>query len=843
MNFTSLYHRTDLPVRLVRHCGMLWALVMLWCVVSTTSAAGTGSAQAPHSPDRPTIALVLSGGGARGLAHVGVLRALERNHIPIDYIVGSSMGAIIGGLYASGYTSSQLTQMIDTTDWATILSLSDDFDRRNLFLEQKQTADRNQLVIRFNGLSPIIPSSITTGQNLSRFLNKLMLQGLYHPRDTFDDFKIPFRAVATDMISGKRIVIKSGNLSEAMRASVGVPLLYSAVKKDSMQLIDGGLTSNIPVDVARALGADIIIAVDVTSPLRTADQLNMPWEIADQIIGIMAQASNKKSLDDATIVVNPILGKRLPNDFTNFDTLIAQGDAGVEAMLPRLRDSIAAAAHRFQTYNPDPPPADPLIRSIVVSGAVAFAPGELTAPVAPLLPTPASGQFLRVVSDSILTRYRSAGYSLARIKSEHLIDSSGTLQVYIDEGVIDRIVVEGNTRSRDWVVWRELPFKPHDIFTFNAAERAIANLLATNLFEQAFIDFRYEHNQTVVVVQVTEKRAELVRLGIRVDNERNGQPMVSMRDENVFGTATEAGVAFAGGLRNRTYSAELKTARIFNTYFNFKLSGGHSLRDTYTFIDDSTITSPHEFKRLQAGEYRTLSYGAGVSIGRQVERLGIVSLEYRLESVDLHGLRGITPQSENYSLQTFRLSSTIDALDQSPYSRSGSLMNVSWETATVLESGTPGYSKMYFSYEWYNTYYTYHTFHPRVIFGYADKTMPLSKQFTLGGETMLYGTREDDSFGRQIFLANFEYRLALPFKIVWDSYASIRYDIGAVWAEPKSMRLEDMQHGIGGGISIDSPIGPVSLTVGRSFIIQQNLPKSPVAWGPMVSYFSIGYPL
>ncbi len=826
-----------------RRCLALLTLVLLLCLVSHRSSADTGLRPAKRALARPTIALVLSGGGSRGLAHVGVLKALERSHIPIDYIVGSSMGAIIGGLYASGYSAQQLTELIDTTDWKSILSLSDEFDRRSLFLEQKQTADRNQLVIRFNGLSPVIPSSISTGQNLSRFLNQLMLQSLYHPRSTFDDFKVPFRAVATDMISGKRVVISSGNLSEAMRASVGVPLLYSAVKKDSMQLVDGGLTSNIPVDVACSLGADIIIAVDVTSLLRTAGQLNMPWEVADQIIGIMAQSANKKALDDATIVINPALGTRLPSDFSHFDSLLAQGEAGVAAILPQLRDSIAAATQRLGFIDTDPTASSLLLRSVTITGVTMFDPAEVTKAVGLLLPAPISGQLLHSASDSILTRYRAAGYSLARVRSAHIDDTSGTAFFDIDEGIISRIDIEGNERSRDWVIWRELPFTEGDIFTYAGAQRAIANLLATNLFEQAFIDFRYDNNRTVVVVQVTERHAELLRLGIRVDNERNGQPIISVRDENVYGTATEAGISFAGGLRNRTYDAEVKTTRIFNSYFNFKLSGGHSLKDTYFFGDDSTISSPHQFRRLQIGEYRTLTYGGAVSIGRQVERLGVVSLEYKLEEIELHGLTGVTPQVEDYGLQTIKLSSTIDALDQSPFPRSGSLTDISWETATTLESGTPGYSKMYFSYEWYSTYYSRHTFHPHIVFGYADKTMPLSKQFSLGGESMLYGAREDDRFGRQIFLANLEYRLALPFKIIWDTYASIRYDIGAAWPEPQNIRIVDMQHGIGGSLSIDSPLGPVTLAIGRSFIIQQDVPKTPFAWGPVLMYFSLGYPL
>ncbi|HLP18388.1 MAG TPA: patatin-like phospholipase family protein [Bacteroidota bacterium] len=830
-------------VRMKRRLMPAFFMALLACLCPHGLHAGSDTERIRPLPDRPTIALVLSGGGARGLSHVGVLRALEKHHIPIDFIVGSSMGAIIGGLYASGYTTQQLTDLIDTTEWKSILSLSDDYDRKSLFIEQKQIADRSQLVIRLDGLVPVIPSSISTGKNLSRFLNQLTMQSLYHPRTSFDDCKIPFRAVATDMISGQRIIIDAGNLSEAMRASVGVPLLYSAVKRDSMQLMDGGLMSNIPVDVARKLGADIVIAVDVTSPLRTADQLNMPWEIADQIIGIMAQAGNKKSLEEATIVIRPVKDKRLPSDFTDFDTLITQGERAVEQALPALRDSISASAARYAAVYASQTPAIslPIVRSVSISGATVLDSAELTGAIATLTPAPYSETLRRHVSDSLITKYRAHGYSLACVKSMYFVRDSSSLHVDIDEGVIDRIIIEGNEQTRDWVIWREIPFTEGDLFTFTNAERAIANLLATNLFEHAAIDFRYEGGKTIVAVQVRERHAELLRLGIRIDNERNVQPLLSLRDENLFGSATEAGIAFAGGLRNRKYGAEIKTSRIFNTYFNFSLSAHHTLRNTFVFGNDSTVRSPHRFNRIATGEYETVSYGGAFSIGRQVERLGIVSLEYKLEDVTLDGLSGAAPHPEAYSMQVFKLSSTIDAQDRYPFPRTGSLMNLSWETATLFKSGSPGYSRFFFSYEVFNTYFARHTFHPRIMFGYADKTLPLSQQFSLGGESMLYGTREDDTFGRQIFLANIEYRFALPFKIIWDAYASVRYDLGATWPEPKNIRLNDMQHGIGGGISIDTPLGPATMSIGRSFHIRQDIPKSPFTWGSIETYFSLGY--
>ena len=217
---------------------------------------------------RPRIGLVLSGGGARGVAHVGVLRALEKHHIPIDLIVGTSIGSLVGGLYAAGYSTDQLQTVIDTTNWAQVLSFADESERTNFFVGQKQAADKEMLNIRFDGLTPVIPSSFSSAQRLTTFINQLTLQGIYHPSPSFDDLKIPFRAVATDLISGKRMVLSSGPLAEALRATITVPLLYSPVTRDSMELTDGGLISNIPVEVAQELKMDIIIAVDISSPLQ-----------------------------------------------------------------------------------------------------------------------------------------------------------------------------------------------------------------------------------------------------------------------------------------------------------------------------------------------------------------------------------------------------------------------------------------------------------------------------------------------------------------------------------------------------------------------------------------------
>ncbi len=862
---------------------------------------------------RPTICLVLSGGGSRGMAHLGVIKALEKSNIPIDYIVGTSIGGIIGGLYASGYTSAQLESLVDTTDWNYVLSLTQDTDREQLFLSQKVAADRKQLTIRFDGITPILPSGISSGQRLTNFLNQLTLQSLYHPIQSFDDLKIPFRCVSTDLITGKRIIFSSGNLTEALRASTSIPLLFQPLKKDTLELTDGGLLDNIPVSVAQSLGADIIIAVNTVSPLRNADQLKSPWEITDQIVNIMAQEANRRSLDSATVVITPSLGNFSSTDFSNLEFAIRQGERSAEAMITVIRDSInSKRKHLFVDNSPmanfsfrirsikasDLGPDSSYLRELKLSDTssipairkvltdihesgsykevqaevniengiadIAFTvehnPRLLSVSLAgnsvidtDLLLTVFESQVgspihfhrLRASYEQLLNMYRKDGYSLARITREYFDRESGMLSIEINEGVIQKIYLQGKETSRDWVIWRELGFRDGNIFTVDKGKSALSNLYGTNLFDQVLMDVGYEEGEPVVTIQMDEKPTDVSRLGFRLDNERNLQPTIEFRNENVLGTATEIGASFAGGLRNKRYVTDFQANRILNTYFTFNFDIFYDLRDIYTYADDPQQTNRNSFSRLRIGEYRQILYGFSFKLGRQVERLGIFNLEYRVEADEVKFTSGTGYIPEQFTLQAFRISSVIDSRDRYPFARSGSLTNFSWETATSTFKnvvGDVGYSKIFFSYET-NISYSYFTLHPRLIVGFGDQTLPLTQQFSLGGEDLFFGLREYDSRGRQIFLTGFEFRTRFPFQFIWDTYLRIRYDFGSIWPQREDIRIRDFHHGVGATLSLDTPLGPINFGAGRSFYIRRDLRDQPFTTGPILAYFSLGYPI
>lgn len=252
---------------------------------------------------RPKIGLALGGGGARGCAHVGILRALEEQHIPIDYIAGTSMGAVVGGMYASGMTPDEIDRALSTTDWRD--ALVDRTRYKDLAYRRKEDDNRYLTVVEagLRGRRLLLPSGLRSGQKL-RFILQSYLIPVAEVRD-FSRLPIPFKAVAADIETGDAVVLDHGDLAEAIRASMSIPGVFSPMEIDGKLLVDGGIADNVPVDVVRAMGADIVIAVDVGSPLLKRNQLESLLAVTGQVLTILTRQNVQKQLRSAEIVLTP----------------------------------------------------------------------------------------------------------------------------------------------------------------------------------------------------------------------------------------------------------------------------------------------------------------------------------------------------------------------------------------------------------------------------------------------------------------------------------------------------------------------------------------------------------
>lgn len=329
---------------------------------------------------RPRIGLVLSGGGARGLAHVGVLKVLEREHVPVDVIAGTSMGAIIGGLYASGMPAAQIEAELKEVDWNRLFAPR--VQRQQLSQRRKEEDFELATVVEMGYRDGQFraPQGAVSTRGLESLLRRytLPVRDIAH----FDDLPIPFRAVATDMETGEAVVIRNGDLAMALRSSMSVPAVFPPTEVNGRVLGDGGLVNNVPVDVARAMGADRLIVVNIGTPLAGRDTLNSALGLTAQMINILTEQNVQRSLaslQDDDVLLVPRLDGLTSGDFNRAPELILAGEQGAERWVARLRTlAIPAQAYAdWQRQGQAPRSAPPVLRFIRYEGTSTTNPSRL----------------------------------------------------------------------------------------------------------------------------------------------------------------------------------------------------------------------------------------------------------------------------------------------------------------------------------------------------------------------------------------------------------------------------------------------------------------------------------
>jgi NTE family protein len=319
---------------MTRRLALLLVAVPL-LVAGSSRAADTSE---PVPAESPRVGLVLGGGGARGFAHIGVLQVLEENRIPVHAISGTSMGAVIGSLYASGKSAPELAVITDEIPWATVFN--DNIPRDRLSFRRKRD-ERDVLLdyrISFDDKGLVLPKGVLRGQDL--FLTLAEYLAPARSTDDFDRLAIPFRAVAADIVTGETIVMNSGDIATAAFASMSVPGGLPPVERDGRLLVDGGIVDNLPIDVVRSMGADRIIVVDVGTPLQGRDQISSFVSVINQLTLLLGRETvdrQIKSLDPADVLIRPDQPTISATGFERSVDGIAAGRAAALAVLDRLK--------------------------------------------------------------------------------------------------------------------------------------------------------------------------------------------------------------------------------------------------------------------------------------------------------------------------------------------------------------------------------------------------------------------------------------------------------------------------------------------------------------------------
>jgi NTE family protein len=805
------------------------------------------------------IGLALSGGGARGLSHIGVLEVLERENIDIRFIAGVSMGSIIGGLYSSGYSPDEIESLAVNLDWDRLFSAGP--VRSSLLGTQKDRSEKSILRVRFEGWRPVLPRAITAGQNLNQFLETLTARAGIRSSISFDYLDPPLRVICTDLSSGERTVLGSGNLAEAMRASVAVPVAFTPVEIEGRVLVDGGLVDPVPVDVVLDDFGRPVIGVNTSANLLPASSIEDIIDIADQTTTIMSMSRKRELLDSADLIITPDLNEKLSTDFSDVSSLVEAGRTATEQALPRIRELLRSretedggrryriaenrilglssmprtffkvmfgeseemtegmielnlrramatgylndcraeltavdTGYRLDYFLED----NPRIKDVVFRGATLLDDGQLRKLVSIEDGMVLNYAMLSADRKAIEGYYIDRGSSLVRVSTE-FDPASRRMSFVIDEGRINRIVVEGNRRTRDWVIMRDVPFKTGEIYFQKEAERAVEDIYGTGLFET--VRFLADPDSAGVTLKavVREKPYNLLRSGLRYDLEYGSKAFVDIADDNLLGAGLELYVSTTVGEKRRSVSLNFEGDRIWNSLYTYRLFFDYGEFKRNFYLD-------HEYLRYLS----EFHHGGELSLGRQIPRLGTISLagqimRYRWEE---HGRAG----RQRFDKGSLAIRSRVDTRDALDFPEAGKLHLLELEFAGELSGDKVAYTRFFTSLESYYRLTERLNFHPGIALGLASNFMPYFDQFTLGGEKSFMGLYADEVVGEKLILGELELRYNIWGRV----YMLGRFNVGNIWSKIESVRFSELRYSGGVGMAMKTFAGPISAWYGRT---------------------------
>lgn len=802
---------------------------------------------------QPKLGLALSGGGARGLAQIGVLKVLERENIPIYCIAGTSMGGIIGGLCAAGYSASELERLALSLDWQDLFS--DTPARLSLLQLQREETEGALFQIRWNGLRPYIPPGLTSAQKLTNLFSGLTFQADYFSGSDFGRLRIIFRAVTTDLVSGEKVVLDTGELALALRATMAVPVAVTPVPYQGMLLVDGGLVDPVPVDVVRREGADPVIAVNTTASLLSKNKIEDPLDVAGQSTSIMTLDKKKESLRSADLIIEPDLKGLLATDFDSAKVLIQKGEEAAELMLPQIKLLLGSdnkeewfRINEIEFEGNQAISTDSLRfwSALAFPGAISFRqiyralqniyqkgyfqdiyagidssanrlvfhlqenpPVQEVVIQTGLNPTREIRRFTRSnprsrilscleVKDTLeayLKALRQQGFSLAQIVSVDYQPEQERLVAVPDQGLITGLQITGNAQTDDWMIYSRFPLKKGTPFNLKSARQGLASLQSSGYFDQVNLSISKNSGGAFLNLSVSEKKFYILRGGLHYWDEYHLEGFLESGHTNLMGTGNQLYAGARYGDRRENYYISLRASRIFRTNFTYHLSLYYRTAQNKIFFDHQEI-----------GEFGEIRRGGSFRLGHNLARLGNASFEFQSERVSLDNSVSAVTSSPDKRSFFFRI--LFDNLDRYPYPQKGNYNQLNLEIASRVLGGEISYRKFRTSLETYWPVSDKFNLHPALHFGYSEGELPLFEKFSLGGKENFYGNYSQEQRGDNTWLASLELRLKSARRIHWFA----RYDVGKIWE--KGVTLRHQQHAFGLKLGITTPLGPIELAYG-----------------------------
>ncbi|MEI6638783.1 MAG: BamA/TamA family outer membrane protein [Chlorobium sp.] len=854
-------------------------------------------------PARKSTGIALSGGGANGLAQIGILKAFEEEGIAVDYIAGTSIGAIIGGLYSCGYSPSELEKIVQTIPWESIISLNTDYARSNIFLEQQQIRDRASIAIRFNKLKLLIPKSLNSAQKITGKLDILTLNALYHSSGDFSSLPVNFKAIATDLVSGMRVSLSSGSLSEAMRASSTIPILYEPIIQNNFHLVDGGLVANLPVDELEIFNADYKIAVDTRGSMyATGEELDLPWKTMDQSMTILTKLQYPAQLAKADIVITPDLSNHKATDFSNINALIEAGYAKGKAEALKIRQgierkSLPATAIKYYSKKSllehNNPQLEPIIAPILLKAT------DLNKTLQELLATdlftrvfaelnkenktvlfhlhplpaittvtlvggpqnivskeeidecfqPVKGEFYTNTTatkalENLISKYRKRGYSLVTIEKTTI--ERGLLEITLSSGKPGGMNIRSDKHlTKITPITREIKIDSTQPLNILKAEESVDNLYETGVFNRVSIsaeppDASRPDRNHHLWFSLEEKPASVLRLGLRYDETNDAQFLVDIRNENFRGTTSSIGGWLKTGRNGSRANIELSIPRI---------GSSHLTMSSRIFYDQ------HVFEHLEStgntNNYGIQKYGINHAFGTRIRKNGQFIADITFQNAQFYGEKSSVAElgNSNSTMLSIGTQFTLDSRNNALIPTSGSCTNIRYSLTTALFDNHDLFWQVSGNHEKNIRLTSKVTFQLSGLFGLSSNNMLPSEKFFIGGAGTTYsqrfiGLKENALPCNNMAAAGMQLGYKPTFEILFPTSLFLHYNIGNAWEQMDNISVSSLMQGIGTSIILETPVGPARLTISKiiPFPEQNHATASPASkLSETILYFSIGH--
>jgi NTE family protein len=837
----------------------------------------------------PRLGIALAGGGAKAAASVGVLKVLQQEGIPVAAVAGTSMGAGVGGLFAAGYSPEQIEEIFLGNDWNDIFN--DRPSRAFLTQEQKEAGSRHLLEFQFQDGRLIPPYGLTGGQKLMKLLASKTLAASFEADLDFNRLKVPFRAVATDIETGEAVALDRGLLYEAIRASIAIPLVFQPVEIQGRLLVDGGLVNNLPVEIVRSMGADIVIAVDSSAKLEKRDHLKSLFEIMSQSISLPVRRESERQAALADLVITPDTTEYSFTDFPIMKQIIGRGEEAARAAMPRIRELM----------KPRNPADNDSVRYLITSLKIQ---GNSHVPEAPIRSAMARVIAPREATATEIRGTLSEVYALGHFSDVSLsVEREGAgydgVLTVAENPLVTSMTVTGATvisktdimKALSWQIGQPLSTTrlAEDldliISQYKSEGYVLAHVERTAMLPDGTLEIRFREG-LVDAISVTGHRTSrtLIR---RETVTRAGKPLnfdAAARDVQRLYALDYFESVTADMKKNQNGNIDL-TLRFKEKPTNkVRLGLRFDTEDYFTGLTDFMVDNVggrgvKVFLNTRYGNYQdfTLGYrspvvlranflhtvdafyqarnyniyeneqrireleitrrGVGFSFGYQWFRFGDTYLRYRYAHDRATEAFTMNSPTEITRIGSLAFMSAIDTRDSSTFPRGGSLVKFMYETANPAYGGSAEYRKTFLSAQRHMPFGERHNIIAEATGGFGSGPVPYEEKYGIGGadyvvSVPLLGYQRREFTGSDLLALSAAYRFRLfnyQLNLVKAVYLNAAFQAANVWDARDEMSIGDLRSGAGIGLHADTVIGPVRLDLGRA------------ARGRYAVYFSAGF--